>query len=145
MNPRMVMRKREARLLDDAIGALTRTTGLKATVNTREPARAKGGARVDATVRIEANGKRFRFFAEIKTVDRAVALATAKNQLRKHGRRGLLVAPYLTAELADQCRKDLDLQFIDTAGNAYLRAPGLYVFVRGGRPPTTATAVGTRG
>ncbi len=149
MNPRMEMRKRETRLLGllgDAVRALTRTTGLKATVNTRrEPVRAKGGARVDATVRIEANGKRFRFFAEIKPVDRAVALATAKNQLRKHGRYGLLVAPYLTAELADQCRKDLDLQFIDTAGNAYLRAPGLYVFVRGGRPPTTATAMGTRG
>ncbi len=148
MNPRMEMRKRETRLLGllgDAVRALTRTTGLKATVNTRrEPVRAKGGARVDATVRIEANGKRFRFFAEIKPVDRAVALATAKNQLRKHGRYGLLVAPYLTAELADQCRKDLDLQFIDTAGNAYLRAPGLYVFVRGGRPPTTATAMGTR-
>ena len=79
-------------------------------------------------------------------MDRAVALAAAKHQLEPYGTRGVLVAPYLTAELANHCRNELDLNFIDTAGNAYLRAPGLFVFVRGERPPTLpATAIGARG
>ena len=144
VKPRTEPRKRELRLLDGALGAFTRTTGLKAAIVTPEPAR-PGGARADATIQIETNGKRFRFFAEIKAVDRIIALATARNQIRKYGHRGVLVAPYLTAELADHCRNNLDLHFIDTAGNAYLRAPGLYVFVRGGRPPTKAMAMGPRG
>lgn len=135
---------RTIKLLDDALAALARTTGLEATI-TGELERAPR-PRPDATIQIAANGKRFRFLAEIKTVDRAVALAAAKHQLERYGTRGVLVAPYLTAELANHCRAELDLNFIDTAGNAYLRAPGLYVFVRGERPPALrVTAMGARG
>lgn len=141
MAPKTQIYERQGRILDDALAALTRTTGLNAAVIKHEPKPAAGG-RPDAAVQIEANGKRFRFFAEIKTVDRAIALAAAKNQLQPYGKTGILVAPYLTAELANRCRK-IDLQFIDTAGNAYLRAPGLFVFVRGERP--TALPIGTRG
>ncbi|MDO8476198.1 MAG: type IV toxin-antitoxin system AbiEi family antitoxin [Candidatus Rokubacteria bacterium] len=145
MNKTTRLHDREVRLLDDALAALTRNTGLTAAIVTREPLRATG-ARPDAEIQIEANGKRFQFFAEIKTIDRAVALATAKNQLAPHGNRGVLVAPYITAELANHCRNKLDLHFIDTAGNAYLRAPGLYVFVRGERPPNLREmGMGTRG
>ncbi len=137
--------EREASVLDDGLGALTRTTGLNAVVLTGEPKPTKG-PRPDATIEIEDNGRRFRFFVEVKAIDRAVALAAAKHQLETYDRKGVLVAPYLTAELAQRCRDKLDLQFIDTAGNAYLRVPGLYVFVRGERPRGFApTAMGTRG
>lgn len=135
--------EREHRLLENALAALTRTTGFNAAIITHERKRATG-AHPDAVVQIEANGKRFRFLAEIKTVDRAVALAAAKHQLEPYGNRGVLVAPYLTAELANHCRNELDLHFIDTAGNAYLRAPGLHIFVRGERPQALP-AMGTRG
>jgi hypothetical protein len=47
--------------------------------------------------------------------------------LRKHP---LLVAPYITREIAARCR-DLHLPFIDTAGNAYLEGPGLLIYVVG--------------
>ena len=144
MNHRTEPREREVRLLNEALVALKRTAGLDATIITYEPKRATA-ARPDAAIQIEANGKRFRFFAEIKTVDRAVALAAAKHRLEPYGDRGVLVAPYLAAELAIHCRNKLDLNFIDTAGNAYLRAPGLYIFVRGERPPALPGAMGTRG
>jgi hypothetical protein len=133
-------------ILNHALRALFRTTGLTGVITTREP-KALKGHRPDAVLEIAEGGKRFQLFAEVKAVDRAVTLAAAKNQLEPYGRKGVLVAPYLTAELAQHCRDRLDLQFIDTAGNAYLRAPGLYVFVRGERPhgPTAATATGARG
>jgi hypothetical protein len=135
----------ETKLLDNALGAFTRTTGFPAEVIQDEPER-RGGRQADAAIQIEANRRRFRFFAEIKAVDRAVALAAAKHQLEPYGRHGILVAPYLTPELANHCRQKLDLNFIDTAGNAYVRAPGLLVFVRGERAPAhQATAIGRGG
>jgi hypothetical protein len=135
--------ERERRLLEDALAALQRATGLKAAVVASEPAIPRG-ARPDAAIEIQGNGRRLRFLVGIKAVDRAIALATVKHQLRPFGRRGVLVAPYVTAELANHCRVKLDLPFLDTAGNAYLRAPGLYVFIRGERPPGPA-ATAARG
>jgi hypothetical protein len=137
------LRERDRKLLEDALAALRRTTGLKTAVLARGPQKPKI-VPPDAIIEIEGDGKRFRFFVEVKAVDRAVALATVKHQLEALGQQGLLVAPYITPELANQCRK-LNLPFIDTVGNAYLRAPGLYVLVRGERPPEhTGTGTGAR-
>ncbi len=134
----------DTRVLDDALAALTRTTGLEATAVRYEPHGA-AALRPGAAIEIKVNGKPVRFLAEIKTVDRATALAAAKHRLEPYGARGVLIAPYVTAYLAERCRQ-LDLNFIDTAGNAYLRAPNLYVFVRGERKPALGeTATGARG
>ena len=70
--------------------------------------------------------------AEIKHIDRFATLADIKNQCARYGDHLLLVAPRVTTELAEKCR-ELDLQFIDTAGNAYLLGPGLFVLVKGQR------------
>lgn len=141
------LNERERKLLDEALAALARTTGLRAATVTREPKVRKGkGTNPDAVIDIRGAGKRQRFIAELKTVDRAVTLATVKHQLERYGKQALLVTPYLTAELANHCRDRLDLQFIDAAGNAYLRAPGLFVFVKGEKPQgPAATAIGVRG
>ena len=124
-------------ILEDAIRGLHRTTALAVNLATQAP-RAPKGPHPDAVIEIQAAGKRFQFLAEVKAIDRVVALAAAKHQLEPYGRKGVLVAPYLTAALAQHCRHRLDLQFIDTAGNAYLRAPGLYVFVQGEKPHEAA-------
>lgn len=130
MNQDRLLKDRNINILEHAIQGLRRTTGLTGKVAIREP-RAQKAPHPDAVIEIQEAGKRFQFLAEVKVIDRAVALAAAKHQLEPYGRRGLLVALYLTATLARHCRDHLDLQFIDTAGNAYLRAPGLYVFVQG--------------
>jgi hypothetical protein len=46
----------------------------------------------------------------------------------------VIAAPYITPQLAERCR-DMDLYFADTAGNIYLRAPGLHLYVTGRRRP----------
>lgn len=136
---------RELGLIDEALAALARTTGLKAELVAREPKTEKN-LRPDALIDIQGAGKRQRFIAELKTIDRKVALAAAKHQLERYGKEGLLIAPYITAELADECRGKLNLQFIDAAGNAYLRRPGLYIFVKGEKPKVgVAAAIGNRG
>lgn len=127
----------EQTVLDEALAALEKTTGLKATVVEREPT-AVGQQRLDARIEIVDDGKRFRLLVEIKTrIDREAALGAAHTQIRRlQGEQGVLVTPYLAPRLADHCRERLKLQFIDTAGNAYLRQAGLHVLVTGQRRPT---------
>jgi hypothetical protein len=141
----MRLPEREHNILEQALAAFTRATGLHATIVAKEP-KAGAGPCADAVIEVEGPGKRLELVAEIKVVDREITLAAAKQQLGAFGKPGVLVTPYLTAELATRCREKLDLQFMDTAGNVYLRAPGLYVCIRGQRPPGgVGRAVGTRG
>lgn len=114
-----------------ALEALHRTTDIVGQVVDREPAIAQD-FRADARVEVKVNGQCHRYMAEIKRVDRFAILGNIRNQYRQHGDQLLLVAPRVTTEIAEKCR-ELDLQFIDTAGNAYLRGPGLYVLVKGQR------------
>jgi len=125
---------REQKILNRALEALERTTGIHGQVVEREQHNGQG-CRADALVDIEANGQRHPYAAEIKRVDRFAILREIKHQCALQGQNipPLLVAPRITTETAEKCR-ELDLQFIDAAGNAYLRGPGLYVFVKGQRP-----------
>lgn len=46
--------------------------------------------------------------------------------------RYVVVIPQITAEKADELRKD-GIQFIDTAGNGYINQPPLYLFIKGNK------------
>lgn len=132
-------------LLDRALGALAARTGLAVAV-TGQPPVVAGQYRPDATVELQWEGRSYRYVVEAKaTIDRAVALANARRQLHAYADEGLLVTEYLTPELARRCRDELQLQFIDAAGNAFLRRPGLYVFVTGEKHPDPPARVAARG
>ena len=131
--------------LDRALDALKRTTGLEGHVVARETAVGKDG-HADALIEINADGQIHRYLVEAKArVDRGTTLGHLKARLDLLGERHLLFAPYITTTIAKQCR-DLEIEFLDTAGNAYLHAPGLHVFVTGEKPEgLTATIMGTGG
>jgi hypothetical protein len=82
----------------------------------------------DAIIEVETDRFKHRFGAEVKTVDRFAAPAMLKAQGEVLHDPPLLVAPYITREVAEYCRQ-LRFPFIDTAGNAYLEAAGLLVYV----------------
>lgn len=126
------------KVLGDALQAFARTTGLKAKLLTRPPIAYKE-ARPDAEIFVEHAGKRHHYLVEVRPADRIVALNQTNQQLLKYRKQGILVTPYLAPELANHCQK-IGLQFLDTAGNAYLRGPGLFVHIRGERPPRDTTA-----
>lgn len=138
----------ERRLIGElgrALDALKRTTGLEGRVVAQETDIGKDH-RPDALIEIQADGQQHRYLVEAKTrVDRLAPLGHLKARLDLLGERHLLFAPYITTTIAKQCR-DLDIAFLDTAGNAYLQAPGLFVFVTGEKPEgLTATIMGTGG
>jgi len=70
------------------------------------------------------------FVPEFKNVDRYETLGIIKTKHASTNKPVILVTPYLSRELAQRCR-EIDLSFIDTAGNAYVRATNLLVFVSG--------------
>src|SRR5882762_10265700 len=143
---------REAQLLEKALRAFERETGIPAQCEQVE--RLVNDRRVDAIVQIgEPPAKATKFIAEIRRIDRFGALGAIKDafahQALPHPL--LLVAPYITPKAAEQCR-NMQLPFLDTAGNAYIKAPGLFVYIRGQQKPeeepallqgkaTTATAL----
>lgn len=119
-------------ILQRALVALQRTTGIHGHVLERAPLIGHD-CRADARIEVEANGQRYPYLVEIKRVDRFAILGDIKRQCLQHGDQLLLVAPRVTSDAAEKCR-ELDLQFIDTLGNTYLRGPGLLVLVKGQRP-----------
>ena len=118
------MTHQHRRILEDAFAALERTTGIQATV-----CPVHGGQFVEnnALIEVQSSCGPHRFGAEIKTVDRFATPAMLKARGESEVEAPLLVAPYISREVADRCRL-LHLSFIDTAGNAYLEAPGLMIY-----------------
>jgi len=125
------MTTNEHRILDAAVKALKRTTGLDAQIHA-----ATGGQdrAADVIFELAADRRTHRFQAEVKAVDRFETPAMIKAKDKVHREPPLLVAPYITREVAERCRQ-LHLPFIDTAGNAYLEGPGLLVYVVGNTKP----------
>lgn len=125
------MKTKEMLILDAATTALHETTGLTATV-IPQPIILAG--RADALLEIQAHRRRYPFIAEVKTVDRFATPALVKAQLAGLKAPPIVVAPYVTSDIAQKCR-ELRLAFIDTAGNAYIEGPGLLVWVVGRMRP----------
>ena len=117
----------ERRLLDAAVQALKRSTGIDAAIH---PAPIGSGGGDGAIVDLLIERRQHRFQAEAKTVDRFATPALVQAQGKKWPEPPLLIAPFITREVAERCRQ-LHLPFIDTAGNAYLEGPGLFIYVVG--------------
>jgi hypothetical protein len=118
-------------ILEAALHAFNTTTGLKAHADVYEPL---GDRRADALLQVETRKRKYTFLAEVKAVDRFATPALIKAREAEGARPAILVAPYITRETAEHCRQ-LKLPFIDTAGNAYIEAEGLLVYVVGQHRP----------
>ena len=119
---------KEKDMLDQAIAALRQAAGLNIEVTQYEPAATH--ARADAYINIAYNNNNYEFVVEVKNVDRFATIAQVKHQLEEFNKAPLLIAPKLTEAAANNC-KELGLNFIDLAGNAYINEPGFFVFIKG--------------
>lgn len=95
-----------------------------------------GGA--DMVVRlVGAGGKAQTYAIETKKYVTAATVGGIIHALEKwrnkDGRPTLLVAPYITPPLAERLREK-NIEFVDTAGNAYLKQLDWMVWVKGQRP-----------
>jgi hypothetical protein len=128
----------EDQILQDALAALHAALGIKARVlpfpKTQPPVHA------DALLEITLQGQKQCFIAEVKAIDRRIAVGQIRARLQgliDHyypGYRPLLITGFATAHLAEECRR-LELPFLDTAGNLYLHTDNFLAYVRGQARP----------
>lgn len=90
-----------------------------------------------ATVALEAPGIKKRFNVECKKHVNTQTLGTIVARLKEMPGQPILAADYINTAIAEKLR-DMDVQFLDTAGNAYLREPPLYIYVTGNKPKQIA-------
>lgn len=77
-------------------------------------------------------GETAKFALEVKYIHRKASLMAAREQMARFPVEfpALLVCNRLTSALAEYCA-DREINFIDTAGNARIRVPGLYLLIEG--------------
>lgn len=151
----MKRKPQHVQLIETALQGLQRTTGLAAQIVHWEQPKTIHHDRhqFDAVIEIAAQGRKHKFAVEAKLGMRAELLTQIKALWpNEQQTRLLIVAPYVTTYLAEKCR-ELQLPFLDTAGNAYLEDDDLFVYVTGQKKPTdmappqtnrTNTAAGLR-
>jgi hypothetical protein len=119
---------------------------------TAAPTRAPAGVPrgwADAWLRIGRGKDGSNYLVEIKRAVGANTVGAVIAQLRDRadqtGWPALLITDYLTPPVAETLRRQ-EQQFVDATGNAYLKGPGLYVYVTGRQPkgrPVVAHGDGT--
>lgn len=117
----------EKKILEKAIAALTRETGLQAEHQTHFNEKGiEDGYKFELSAPKEKRLREFR--AEVrKTLNNAVIAQAALEAERAEEKR-ILVTEYVSQPQAEKLRS-LGIQFFDTAGNAYFNEPELYIFV----------------
>lgn len=133
----------EEEILNRAIDAVGRETGLLFQLEPRQPRNKP--KRWDALVRLQHADRVIP--VEIKKWAQHVNLGALIHHIKQMPQQGLLVADYVNPVMADKLRQQ-DVQFIDTAGNAFINQPPVYVYITANRlekgGPTLAKAAANR-
>jgi len=119
----------ERDVLHMAIEMFRKNTGLTLEI---EPYPVQATYRPDAVIRIKWKDLEFFFEAEIKNNITRATLGGAAQRLNLFKEKGILIARYITPQIADELRK-MNIPFIDTAGNAYINEPPLFIFLKGNK------------
>jgi hypothetical protein len=128
---------KENELLELALEALRNNLPGQAEIKTVKPVR-DPRLRADYLLRIVMQRKEIRYYAEVK------ANVTKADKLLAMMRKGefdhplLLVTKYINTQLADELKQN-GTEFIDTAGNAFINQPPIYIFVKGNKPDMVKT------
>jgi hypothetical protein len=122
----------ERELLKGALGALEEATGTTAHIVDWEHKFPEGQA--DAVLELIKGHNKVRYIAEVKLTLPPAAIGHVVAQMHRFTKPGLLITRYITPPMAERLKR-LDVAFIDTAGNAYINTPKLFVYVTGRKAP----------
>lgn len=127
---RTVTKPTDLQTLDDALDAFQRETGLRA--EKRRVEFLLGRQRIEVVVRIEEPGGPVEYLADIRKNLRETTLGQLVQKFTETPGKWIVFAPFIPAQLAKRMR-ELGLQFIDAAGNAFIHDPPLMIFLQGNR------------
>jgi hypothetical protein len=120
-------RPKDLGLVEKAVEAFKEMTGLTLEIRKADP-----HLRADVALRLRGRGVDQDFAVEVKT---PLTNATLGLLLRRHDKlegRTLLITDYVNPRMAERLRQ-MNILFLDIAGNAYLDVPPILVFAKGNR------------
>jgi len=126
----MEMKNRLQQIIQNALDFFQRTTEFEVEYQTEY---LDGKKYPDGLIRIAYQNMEWHFAAEVKARLTRETAGMKKLDPFNREKKNLLITEYVTPPIADLL-KELNIFFIDTAGNAYINTPPLYVFIKGNRP-----------
>jgi len=130
------MQKREKKIVEEAMRVFEKTTGLEVYLQAEY---LNDAVYPDGLVRIAHQNLQWHFAVEVKARVTRATVGIKQLDLFNREEKTLLITEYVTPPIADQL-KGQNIFFIDTAGNAYINEPPLYVFIKGNKPLLTLKA-----
>ncbi|MDI6807438.1 MAG: type IV toxin-antitoxin system AbiEi family antitoxin [Candidatus Eisenbacteria bacterium] len=115
----------------DALDAFRRETHLN--VERCQGDIAADGRQIDTMIRLKAQQREIRFCVEMKTGVTDTVIGRLAHQFEEYSGKWLVVTPHVPQRLARKLR-DLNIQFMDTVGNAYINEPPIFIFINGNKP-----------
>ncbi len=126
---------RQTELLKRALEKFNKITGIKINLICEEYV-VTPNLRADAIVHFIEHGIDKEFVVEVKTKLTTAILGGAVMQLKRFPQKGLIITDYVNPNMAERLR-EMDIPFIDIAGNAYINEPPVFVYIKGERPVET--------
>lgn len=127
----------ESSILHQALEAFRKETGIDTSViaiEKRDESKA-----VDAIITL--NGIQKHFAIEIKKWSNNTNVATLIHQMQRFESvdNAILISQHINSSMAEKLKQE-NIQFIDTAGNAYIKQLPIYIYVRGNKPASNILA-----
>lgn len=119
---------RESELLQNAIHAFYDETGL--TVKIVEKQIEIDGLKIDAIIKLPHHNQKLA--VEVKKWVQHTSLEAIASQVKRLPIEGLLIADYINPNMGKRLQA-MDIQYFDTAGNAYINHPPMYIQVNGNK------------
>lgn len=123
---------KEANLIRDAIQKFAETTGIEIELTAQEY-ETDQGRYIDALAQIKGDPNQHVFAIEAKRNLTIAKVGQAIEQLRTVPFKGLLITDFVNPKMAERL-KEMNVAFIDLAGNAYINNAPVYIYIRGNKP-----------
>ncbi len=121
--------EKEKEILQIALDAFKKTAQVEIEIG-----KARQDQQADYLLNMVLAGKKLRYLAEVKATIAKPGLTLLLMRKEKYAQHLLLVTRYVNPYMAEELKTE-GLEFIDTAGNAYINQPPVYIYVRGNKPP----------
>jgi len=123
----------ENNVLQQALIAFNKETGVRLYLIEHEKEIENKGTnlQIDAIVGVREY-EPLQFVVEVKKWVQHTNFGALVERVKRLPMKGLLVADYVNPNMAERLKEE-EVQFIDTAGNAYVNAAPLYIYVKGNR------------
>lgn len=129
----MINERKEKEILNEALGEFRKKTGITVDIVEFEGRGLDVKDGHDAIIKIQWSDLDFYFAVEVKNIVTRAILGIALNQLFLFQKKGMIVAKYINPRIAEELIK-MNVAFIDTAGNAYINEPPLFIYITGNKP-----------